>query len=314
MARAIRYVSNGHYYFLTNRCLLGQFLMLPDDECRRIIKGCLARAAEAHDVELVCFVFLSNHFHLIARFPKLNMSEFMEQLQGQIAERLNKLRGRSGPVFPKRFDDQALLDEQVLRDKIAYLLNNPVQDRLVRSAEDWPGVTSMKLHYNDEPLEGSWLNHTKWRKYRRRKNSDKGRDDAFEEHQVELHYPASLDGEIRDERRQSLIELVEDHRNDLHSTWSTAPHRGGSAVGAEAILEDFDWWNRPEQPPDSSGRRLLGVGIEPGRISEYRQKRREISEAYRRASNAWPDCKKEDFPYGTYPPSCRRCIGFEHAT
>lgn len=308
MARAVRYVRNDHYYFITNRCLLGQFLMLPDEECQRIIRGVLARAADECDVELVCFVFLSNHFHLVARFPRCNRSDFMCRLEGQIADRLNDERGRSGTVFPVRYDAQAILDEETLRDKIAYTLNNPVQDRLVASAEQWPGVTSMELHYKDEPLKGSWVDYTHLRQLRRQKGETE-RDDAAIEYDIELHYPAELGGEWREERRQSLIELVESERDRLHRTWSTSPHRGEGVLGAEAICEQFDWWDIPEKPPDWSGRRHLGVASSAERMADYHDERRTITKLYRRASNAWPDCRLEDFPEGTHPPSCRHCVG-----
>jgi REP element-mobilizing transposase RayT len=185
------------------------YLLTPDDECRRIVKGCLARAADQHDVQLVCFCFLANHFHLIARFPKLNIAEFMEQFQSQLASRINDHRGRTGTVFPTRYHAQALLDETVLLDKIGYVLNNPVNDRQVAAADDWPGVTSMACHQTDaNTLEGRWLNHKTWRRYRRRQSDDKGRDEAMETHRLELHLPEALDGETADQRRQSLLAAV----------------------------------------------------------------------------------------------------------
>jgi len=308
MPRPVRYVRNTHYYFLTNRCLLGQFVMLPDDECTRIIKGCLTRAAQAHNVELVCFVFLSNHFHIVARFPDRNMGEFMCQLQGQIADRLNDHRVRSAPVFPERYDDQALLDDQTLRDKISYVLNNPVQDRLVGSAEDWPGVTSMRHHYEgDATVDGEWLDHAAWRNDRRTQG-EADRSDAMVEHTVDLHYPAALAGESPEERRQSLIELVEEERDRLHRLWGVASGGGPSVLGADAILEEFHWSDRPDEPPDSE-RRYLGVASSADRMRDYHRKRRRISRDYRRASSRWPDCIWEDFPEGTYPPGSTHCVG-----
>lgn len=119
MPRPIRHVAPHRYYVLTNRCVLGKFILRPDEGCRRIIKGCLARAADKYEVRLVCFVFMSNHFHIIARFPERNMSEFMAELQSQIASRFNKYRDRDRNVFPDRYDDQALLDDRVLNDRIA---------------------------------------------------------------------------------------------------------------------------------------------------------------------------------------------------
>lgn len=236
------------------------------------------------------------------------MGEFMEQLQGQIAGRLNDHRVRSGPVFPERYDDQALLDAPTLRDKISYVLNNPVKDQLVETAEDWPGVTSMRHHYaGDSTLEGRWLNHTEWRKYRRRKD-DYERSVAMEDHTVDLHYPAALEGESPEERRRSLIELIEDERDRLHRQWSTSPHRGEAVLGAEAVLEEFDWTHIPSEPL-STGPSPVGVASDEETAETYRQKRCRISKHYRRVSSQWPDCTRDDFPDGTYPPTSKHCVG-----
>lgn len=309
MARPIRYVCNGDYYFITNRCLLGQYLMRPDEECRRIIKGCLARAADQLDVDLVCFAFLSNHFHLVARFPRLNMSEFMERLQGQIAERLNKHRIRKGTVFPERFDDQALLDDKTLRDKIEYVLNNPVRADLVRRAEDWKGVSSMGLHLSGDPLEGKWLDYTKWRNLRRRK-ADHDRSEAMREHTVELHLPAALDDKDGVGRLERLRKLVRQKRRAYHSGCSgSGPDECPDVLGFEAAAEQ-DWRKRAGAPEtDPGSRRMLGVASDAERTAEYHDNRRETSRNYRHASKKAPGVDRDAFPDGTYPPGSKHCVG-----
>lgn len=312
MPRPVRHVDSQTYFMLTNRCLLGMYLLAPDPECRRIIKGCLARAADHHDVELVCFCFLANHFHLIARFPKLNMAEFMEQFQSQLASRINDHRGdRSGTVFPERYDDQALLDEQVLRDKIAYVLNNPVKDRQVKTAERWPGVTSIDCHKAaHNTFEGRWLDHQKRRKYERRKTDDKGRQDAMETHEVELHLPECLDGTTDREKRRSLLQLVE---RDRHRRWAdaTGDRRRPPRVAGPRAVERLHWADRPETKPGDwmTQNRWLGVASSPEKIQSYADKREEITERYRRALSAWRNQKTRPFPHGTYPPGHRHCVG-----
>jgi len=309
MARPIRVVHQGDYYFITNRCLLGQFLMRPDEECRRIVKGCLARAADQLGVELVCFVFLSNHFHLIARFPRANMAEFMERFQGQVAERLNKHRDRKETVFPERYDDQVLLDDQAVRDKIAYVLNNPVEADLVARAEDWKGVSSMGLHLADEPLEGKWLDHTYWRKLRRRK-ADHDREEAMVEHTVELHLPDALDDVDGKSRLERLRQLVADGRRLYHAAGGgNGPDDPGYVLGFEAAAEQ-DWRKRAEVPDESEGRRLLGVAADAETIVSYHDWRGEVHRDYRRTWKKAPGVPRDAFPDGTYPPGCRHCNGY----
>ena len=309
MARNVRVVESHRYYLITNRCILGMFLMRPDDECRRILKGCLARAVDKYGVELVCFVFMSNHFHLIARFPELNMAEFMEELQSQIARRINNHRGRKGKFFGQRYDDQALLDHQVLRDKICYVLNNPLNDRAVRTAADWPGVTSMTCHRDGAPLEGKWLNAKTWTNLKRREG-DYRREDAMETYSVDLHLPEALEGETDEERRENLLELVE---NDREDTWEKATgdrNRPPRVSGKRAVLSK-SWQYRSDEPGKKYERSRLGVAVDTDVMGDYEDERQQTTRDYRRASGAWRRSKAEPFPAGTYPPGWRRCVGFK---
>lgn len=327
MSRPIRHVAADRYYMLTNRCALGQFVMRPDEETKRILKGCLARAVDKYDVELVCFVFLSNHFHLIARFPARNMSEFMGEFQSQIASRLNDHRDRDGTVFPERYDDKALLDARVLEDKIAYVLNNPVKDGLVPRATDWPGVSSLELHAEDEPLVGKWLDGKEWTKLKRRKG-EHTREEAMQTHRVELHLPEALgetcEGPIqaacdggepseadREARIERLMALVERDRRRLWKAATGSAGRPPETPTPEALVE-WDWsYIPPESPSSPFDRRRLGVASRPEAMEDYRERRRQISESYRALSAKWREGKRvdpEEFPPGTYPPTCRHCV------
>ena len=318
MGRPIRHQSPDTFYFITNRCCDGMFLLRPDRVCCEIVAGCLARAAEIHKVELVCFGFFANHFHLIARFPLLNRDAFMGDVTGQIADRLNKHRGRSGPMFPERYDAQALCDGTVLKDKIAYVLNNPVKDGLVARADKWPGVTSMSAHKTGEAFQGRWLNHREWTKLRRRKTTDHTKDEAMEAHRIELHVPEALDGDTDDERRASLLELVEDDRQRLHDEAEQNLGRPPTFMGRDAVLA-CDVRDRPANSPVDDRdktrwrRRRMFVSSEPGGAAARREKHRERTRQHRAALKRMLAGKPHSFPVGTHKPGKARCIGHEEA-
>ncbi|MEZ4247295.1 MAG: hypothetical protein R3B99_03535 [Polyangiales bacterium] len=55
----------------------------------------------------------SNHLHLVLRAPGKNLAAFMGYfLAPRVAQTLNLLLGRVGPVFPRRYDAQPILDEE----------------------------------------------------------------------------------------------------------------------------------------------------------------------------------------------------------
>jgi hypothetical protein len=57
-------------------------------------------------------VVMSNHLHLVVRAPGKNLAAFMGYFLARVAQTLNLLLGRVGPVFPRRYDAQPILDEE----------------------------------------------------------------------------------------------------------------------------------------------------------------------------------------------------------
>jgi hypothetical protein len=315
MPRPLRHQSEEAFYMITNRCGNGEFLMRPDPECRRIIAGCLARQVDKKDARLVCFGFYSNHFHAILGFPKLNRGSFMSDFTAQVSGRINDLRGRSGSMFPIRYDDQLLCDDQALRDKICYVLNNPVKDGLVPRADAWPGVNSMACHKTGDPFEGRWLNHERWTKLQARKTTDHERSEAMEHYTVDLYLPDALDGETDAEKRETLLELVEQDRQRLHDEAKQELGCPPKFMGAEKILNQ-DCRARPaDSEIDKCGRskRRMYVSSEPGGAAARRDKHRERTRDYREAARAMRNDEPYEFPHGMHPPGRARCVGHRRA-
>jgi len=80
MARPLLYVPPGGAVFeLTSRTLHGRFLLRPGRNLNEILVGILGRAQRRYDVSIYIGAFLSNHFHLLARFETPHqLSGFMQ--------------------------------------------------------------------------------------------------------------------------------------------------------------------------------------------------------------------------------------------
>jgi hypothetical protein len=82
------------------------------------VSSALARAQEhcaengLPPVEVFAVVVMSNHLHLVVRAPGKNLAAFMGYFLARVAQTLNLLLGRVGPVFPRRYDAQPILDEE----------------------------------------------------------------------------------------------------------------------------------------------------------------------------------------------------------
>ena len=301
MPRPPRHCDPDKYYLLTNRTHRAKFLMQPDSVVRQIILGCLARWADFCNVEIVCFVFLGNHFHLIARFPDRNMSKFAGNLQSQIGKRINDYRGRSGNFWHDRFKPIPILDDAMLKEKIAYVINNAVKHRLVSCADRWPGVCSIDWHKTGAAVEGEWLNKSE-RRRKQRKGLDNPGELAMEDYAFELHLPEALGGESEEGRREKLLELVEDHRERLEKERRT--DRAG-VVGARTIKRRH-WNDRPEDPDKAPA--PICLTSDPEKREAYLEKRRRITESYRMAVETWRSKRLSKFPAGTIPPGWNRYV------
>jgi len=290
------------YYLLSNRTHQGQYLLRPDAECRRIIKGCLAREVDRKEVDLVSYCFLSNHFHLVARFPEANRGAFMRDFQGELADRVNDHRGRSETVFPAPYHPETILDGEQLLEKIGYTVNNAVRHGLVTHPEAWPGVVSIGAHRSGGPLSGEWLDHNEWYNLSRRQKIPP-RSRAMVEHSVELHVPEVLPGDETAERRRAMLERIERDRKRFCRDAGLDRHQRPENP---EYYSTRDW--RTEQNIDEEwcNIRRACAGSDGEAVSEYLESRREIDERYREAANAWKRGQQATFPVGTYPPGRAR--------
>jgi REP element-mobilizing transposase RayT len=91
------------------------------------VSSALARAQEhcaengLPPVEVFAVVVMSNHLHLVVRAPGKNLAAFMGYFLARVAQTLNLLLGRVGPVFPRRYDAQPVLDEEAAAGRIKYV-------------------------------------------------------------------------------------------------------------------------------------------------------------------------------------------------
>ena len=301
MPRNLRHCDPDTYYLLTNRTVDAQYFLTPDPMVRKVVLGVLAKWAQLKNTEIVCFCILSNHFHIIARFPDRNMDDFMEQFQKMVARRINIYRGRSGHFWESRYDDTSIIDDTMLKEKLAYVVNNAVHHRLVARAEHWPGICSISWHKSGEPVEGQWLNKSERSRLRRKGRSD-AHEAAWESFSFEMELPAALGGETDEERRQNILELVEQDRQRLAKERQSED----AGVSGERAIRERNWRDSPHDPEENPS--ALCAASDPDERQEYRDKRRHITDKYREALAKWRNNEPAQFPIGTYPPGWDRCV------
>jgi REP element-mobilizing transposase RayT len=109
-----------------------------DDDDRRKWIELLERTVALHGWELFAFVLLTNHFHLLLRTPRPNLSRGMQRLLSGHATGWARRHRRGGHVFQGRFRAQLVEDETYYWTVSRYLHLNPVRAGLVAHPRDWP--------------------------------------------------------------------------------------------------------------------------------------------------------------------------------
>jgi putative transposase len=103
--------------------------------------------------ELIAWVFLPEHFHLLINPYKGDISKFMQcfKLSFSMYYR-NRSGSPKGPVWQKRYWDHVIRDDKDYAHHLNYIHINPVKHGLVKQAFDWPhsSIHKFKEYYPDD--------------------------------------------------------------------------------------------------------------------------------------------------------------------
>ena len=113
--------------------------LFADWHCARAAAASLARPESWPGAELLCWVFMPDHWHGLVRLQDSGaLGVAMRHAKGRSARAVNLARERSGPVWSRAFHDHALrADEDILRCA-RYVIANPLRAGLVERIGDYP--------------------------------------------------------------------------------------------------------------------------------------------------------------------------------
>jgi hypothetical protein len=138
-----RQVLREQFYLITRRCTQRQFLLRPDEETNNAFLYCLAVAASKFNIVVLYTLAESNHHHTVIFDRDGVVSAFIEHFHKLVARSQNALRGRWENFWTAEEPCVTrLLDRDAVIDKLIYTASNPVKDRLVERAHQWPGANA----------------------------------------------------------------------------------------------------------------------------------------------------------------------------
>ncbi|MBN8615918.1 MAG: transposase [Deltaproteobacteria bacterium] len=290
---------NVRVWKLGSKCVDDQFLLAPSPEVYTLVFLFLAKMVELYDVELIGFVFMGNHFHLLVRLNEDRLPDIMRDFKGGLARALNQVHGRRGALWMERYDDDAVLDDDACDSALHYLHANPVRAHLVETAEQYPGVSSWKAYAEGlDSLSHTFLDERRWRAAGAMESL---RGLYLRTITLKVSRPPSWEGLSREARRAKRRELVARMRGEEQRAASERERSGVGVASTESIVER-EPRSRPLSPKPKKPKRKRASGT-PEQVKRFEEAYRLMLPVYQRASLSFRETGiLPAFPAGTYPP------------
>jgi hypothetical protein len=214
------------------RTIHGLPLLSPGPEANERILGALGRAAEYYEVDLYGFGFCSTHYHLLYGVEHgLQMSRFQGHLNSNLAREIGRLHGWREKFWGRRYRPMAVGDDrESQRERLKYVLSQPVKDGLVERVLQWPGPNAARALVDGKPLVGHWFNRTK-EHYARRKGVDFDKYDYATRYEIELQRLPAYRADSSEEYRAMIVELLWEIEEE-----GAAKRKGRKVLGVEKVL------------------------------------------------------------------------------
>jgi len=128
MARPLRIQFPSAHYHVTCRGNARQEIVKSDNDARAFLQR-LARSSDIYQVDILGFVLMRNHFHLLIRTPRGNIQEFMRHFNISYTSYFNRAHHRSGHLYQGRYKAFLIDADSYLLDVSRYVHLNPVRIR-----------------------------------------------------------------------------------------------------------------------------------------------------------------------------------------
>jgi putative transposase len=303
MGRPLRRHVPKTYYFVTVRCHQTRFLLRPTPEINETILEWLVRAQRAHPGVLVLgFVAMSNHIHLLLFDGHAELASWSSYFLGNLARSVNRVHGRRGPVFERRYSAEVVLDNGALVDRLAYLVTNPAKAGLCEQSDQWPGLLLWTRDSKPQRHQVSWIERKAYRLERdRTKKRGAGPPDPKRfrvSGDLVIHPLPEAGGDTPSGAgKADVVELVRIREREFASV----RRRAGRRAMTRAELLAQPWHAAPRHPKRSP--RPLCHASEPSVRSAFLEGFAAFADAFRAASVLWRRGDRDvTFPPWSYPP------------
>lgn len=137
MARQWRIEYEGAYYHIISRGNEGREIYGDDDD-RELFLTVIGEMCARFDMEVYAWVLMTNHYHLLLKTNRANLSKGMQWLGATYTRRYNIKYRRRGHLFQGRYKSLLVQDDAYAFRLSCYIHRNPVRAKMVRRLSDYP--------------------------------------------------------------------------------------------------------------------------------------------------------------------------------
>ena len=124
-------------YHVTSRSHNKEQFPLPIRRVWRLANYSFKEANEIHPINLISFVLMNNHYHMLLYTPNGNLDRFMYEFNKRFALKIHYEAGVTNQVFGGRYKWCLIQSQQYLSNCYRYIYQNPVRAGLVKRCEDY---------------------------------------------------------------------------------------------------------------------------------------------------------------------------------
>jgi putative transposase len=128
-------------YSISARCINREWFDLPMAQVWEIMCEQLYFSRAAFDAEILAFVLMSNHFHLLMRTPHANLSKIMAIFMRETSRQITKAAHRINQTWGQRHYRCVLRSHHYYLNSYKYAYYNPVKAGLCQRVEQYPYST-----------------------------------------------------------------------------------------------------------------------------------------------------------------------------
>jgi putative transposase len=141
---------NLEYYpsFITTKTI-NNYPFFSEYENAEIVVSTLYFGRKNNWFNLLAFVVMPDHLHLIIIPRGKNISQAMHSIKSFSSKEINRINSRNGRIWQSSFRDFTVYAKELLLEKIAYIHDNPVRKGWVLKAERYNFSSANPIYETD---------------------------------------------------------------------------------------------------------------------------------------------------------------------